>query len=132
MEQTLTDYSKQRTAFRLPMKTSESIYLLLSIDGEAVDPILDELGANGARFASTAHFDKFYEGQTLGPSVLVLPEIGMPIVYPVIRWVSYPRIGIEFHDIEGKDREVICRLMFAMERQIVRVEKTRTINDRLA
>jgi len=131
MEQTITDYSKQRAAFRLPMVTSETVYLLLSIDGEDVDPIVDELGANGARFVTTTHFDKFYTGQMLGPAVLVLPETGMPIVYPVVRWISYPRIGVEFHDISEKDREVIFRLMFAMERQMVHMEKTNTVRDRL-
>ena len=130
MEQTIEGYIKQRAAFRLPMVASETVYLLFGIDGEQVDPVVDQLSANGARFVTTTHFDKFYHGQMLGPSVLVLPEIGMPLVYPVVRWISYPRIGVEFHEISEKDRQVIFQLMFAMERQMVRMDKTNTIRDR--
>ena len=101
------------------MATSESVYLLLNLDGKDVDPLVDELGANGARFTPPSHFETFQEGQQLGPAVLILPEVGMPVVYPVVRWISYPRIGVEFEGIDEKDRELIFRLMFAKERQMV-------------
>ena len=56
----------------------------------------------------------------------------MPVVYPVVRWISYPRIGVEFEGIDEKDRELIFRLMFAKERQMVRMDKVRSAEDRLS
>ena len=125
------DYSKQRSAFRLPMVATEPVYLLFSLDGTNIDPIVDELGAGGARFVTANSFDKFYKGQVLGPAVLVLPDIGMPVVYPIVRWMSYPRVGIQFVDIDEKDSAVIFRFMFHLERRMVQMEKTNTIRDRV-
>lgn len=127
----LEDYSKQREAFRLPMVASAPVYVLFSLDGEHIDPLADELGAGGARFVAANHYSRFYNGQMLGPAVLVLPEIGMPVVYPVVRWLSYPRVGVQFVDIDEKHREMIFRFMFKVERKLVQIEKTSTVQDRL-
>ena len=125
------DYSKQRAAFRLSMVAAEPVYLLFSLDGSNIDPIVDELAAGGARFVTGNHYDKFYKGQVLGPAVLVLPDVGMPVVYPVVRWMSYPRIGIQFNDIDDKNREMIFRFMFHLERRIVQMQKANTVQDRV-
>ena len=102
MKNAVPDYSKQRSAFRLPVSANEPVYLLFSIEGENIDPLIDELGAGGARFASAHHYWEYYKGQMLGPAVLLLPDLGMLVVYPVVQWMSYPRIGVEFADIKRK------------------------------
>lgn len=119
-----TPLAKQRTAFRLSMIADEPVYLLLTMDGIKIDPIIDELGGGGARLVSAKHFDKFYEGQLIGPAVLVLQDEGMPVVYPVVKWKSWPVIGVEFIDIPDKDREMIMRFLFRIERRIVQQAAT--------
>ena len=112
-------YAKQRSVFRLSMIANEPVYLLLSMDGINVDPIVDELGGGGARLVSSKHFDMFYEGQLVGPAVLVLQDVGMPVVYPIVKWKSWPVIGVEFMDMSEKDREMIIKFLFRVERKIV-------------
>ena len=131
MKNAAPDYSKQRSAFRLPVGAAEPVYLLFSVEGGNIDPIVDELGAGGARFFSANHYHTFYGGQVLGPAVLVLPEVGMPVVYPVVKWMSYPIIGVEFADIDYKDREMIFQFMFRTERKIVQMEKNKSVDDRV-
>jgi c-di-GMP-binding flagellar brake protein YcgR len=110
---------KKRSVFRLSMIADEPVYLLLSMDGVDIDPLVDELGGGGARLVSPKHFDAFYEGQLIGPAVLVLQDEGMPVVYPVVKWKSWPVIGVEFMEISEKDREMIIRFLFKVERRIV-------------
>ena len=112
-------FAKQRSVFRLSMIADEPVYLLLSMDGVHVDPIVDELGGGGARLVSAKHFDMFYEGQMIGPAVLVLQDEGMPVVYPVVKWKSWPVIGVEFMQITDKDREMVLRFLFKVERRMV-------------
>ena len=111
--------AKQRRVFRLSMIADEPVYLLLSMDGVDIDPIIDELGGGGARLVSAKHYDRFYEGQLIGPAVLVLQDEGMPVVYPVVKWKSWPVIGVEFMEISEKDREMIIRFLFKVERRMV-------------
>jgi hypothetical protein len=128
---TETDDSKQRSAFRLSMNANEPVYLLLSIDGVDVDPVVDELGAGGARLLCSKHFDKFYEGQLIGPAVLVLQDEGMPVVYPVVKWKSWPLVGVQFMEIEEAEREMIFRFLFKLERKLMQQPKaTLTERDR--
>jgi c-di-GMP-binding flagellar brake protein YcgR len=117
--QAQAQYAKQRSVFRLSMIADEPVYLLLSIDGIKVDPIVDELGGGGARLMCAKHYERFYEGQLIGPAVLVLQEEGMPVVYPVVKWKSWPVIGVEFMEISEKDRETIFRFLFKIERRMV-------------
>jgi c-di-GMP-binding flagellar brake protein YcgR len=112
-------FVKQRSVFRLSMIADEPVYLLLSMDGVNVDPIVDELGGGGARLVCAKHFDMFYEGQLIGPAVLVLQDEGMPVVYPVVKWKSWPVVGVEFMEIADKDREMILRFLFKVERRMV-------------
>ena len=100
----IKELAKARSVFRLSMIASDPVYLLLTLDGVHIDPIVDELGGGGARLVSSKHYDRFYEGQILGPSVLVLDSVGMPVVYPVVKWKNFPGIGIEFMDISEKER----------------------------
>jgi len=116
-------HAKQRSVFRLSMIADEPVYLLLSMDGIDIDPIVDELGGGGARLVCAKHFDRFYEGQLIGPAVLVLQDEGMPVVYPVVKWKSWPVIGVEFIEISEKDREMILRFLFKVERRMVQQEK---------
>ena len=117
------DPAKQPSVFRLSMIADEPVYLLLSMDGVDIDPIIDELGGGGARFVCAKHFDHFYEGQLIGPAVLVLQDEGMPVVYPVVKWKSWPVVGVEFMEISEKDREMILRFLFKVERRMVQQEK---------
>ena len=117
------DPAKQRSVFRLSMIADEPVYLLLSMDGVDIDPIIDELGGGGARLVCAKHFDHFYEGQLIGPAVLVLQDEGMPVVYPVVKWKSWPVIGVEFMEVSEKDREMIIRFLFKVERRMVQQDQ---------
>jgi c-di-GMP-binding flagellar brake protein YcgR len=119
MSQADPQYVKQRSVFRLSMIANEPVYLLLSMDGVDIDPIVDELGGGGARLVSSKHFEMFYEGQLIGPAVLVLQDVGMPVVYPVVKWKSWPVIGVEFMEMAEKEREMIIKFLFRVERKIV-------------
>ena len=113
------NYAKQRSVFRLSMIANEPVYLLLSMDGVDIDPIVDELGGGGARLVCSRHFDMFYQGQIIGPAVLVLQDIGMPVVYPIVKWKSWPVIGVEFMEMAEKEREMIMKFLFKVERRLV-------------
>ena len=121
---------KQRSAFRLPVGAGDPVHLLFSVDGTKVDPEVDELGAGGARFFTADHYHRFYIDQVLGPTVLVLPDFGKPVVHPVVRWMSYPSIGVEFDGISHKDRELVFRFMFRAERNIVQIKRSKSVDDR--
>lgn len=125
VSQTDIQYVRQRSVFRLSMIADEPVYLLLSMDGIDIDPIVDELGGGGARLVCAKHFDRFYEGQLIGPAVLVLQDEGMPVVYPVVKWKSWPLIGVEFMQISEKDKEMIFRFLFKVERKAVQPERTK-------
>jgi len=49
----------------------------------------------------------------------------MPVVYPVMKRMSYPTIGVEFTDLNYTEREMVSRFMFRTERKIVQIEKNR-------
>ena len=117
--QQVPSQTRQRSVFRISMIADEPIYLLLSMDGMNVDPIVDELGGGGARLVCAKHYDYFYVGQLIGPAVLVLQDEGMPVVYPVVKWKNWPVIGVEFMDIAEKDSEMILRFLYKVERRMV-------------
>jgi len=121
--QTDEEYGKQRKAFRLSMMASDPVYLLLSMDGVDIDPVVDELAAGGARLLCSKHYDKFYEGQLIGPAVLVLQDEGMPVVYPVVKWKSWPVVGVQFMQIEEAEREMIFRFLFKLERKMMQLQQ---------
>src|SRR5438128_2631777 len=115
--------AKKRSVFRLSMIADEPVYLLLSMDGVDIDPIVDELGGGGARLVSAKHFDRFYEGQLIGPAVLVLQDEGMPVVYPVVKWKSWLVVGVQFMQIEEAEREMIFRFLFKLERKMMQLQQ---------
>ncbi len=123
--------SEERSTFRLPLGAAEPVYLLFSIDAQNIDPMVDELGAGGARFLTKDHYHLFYKDQVLGPAVLALPDVGEPVVYPVVKWLSYPTIGVEFDDLDDKDRELVFRFIFRTERRRVKIAKYKSVDDRL-
>jgi hypothetical protein len=123
--------AKQRSVFRISMIAGEPVYLLLSMDGMDIDPIVDELGGGGARLVSAKYYDYFYVGQLIGPAVLVLQDEGMPVVYPVVKWKNWPVIGVEFMEISEKDREMILRFLFKVERRMVQQGPTHIPRHRL-
>ena len=110
-------FPSQRSVLRLSMITDEPVYLLLNMDGIDIDPLVDELGGGGARLLSSKHYDKFYEGQLIGPAVLVLKDVGMPVVFPIVKWKAWPVIGVEFMEIAEREREMIIRFLFRVERK---------------
>ena len=117
------EFEKKRSVFRLSMIADEPVYLLLSMDGVNIDPVVDELGGGGARLVSAKHYDLFHEGQPIGPAVLVLPDEGMPVVYAVVKWKNLPVIGVEFMEIAEKDKEMILRFLFKVERRMVQSKR---------
>jgi hypothetical protein len=110
-------HNKMRSAFRMSMIAGEPVYMLLSLGNEDIDPMVEELGAGGARLWSSKHFDRFYEGQMLGPAVLVLQDVGMPVVFPVVIWKSWPAIGVQFVEIAEREKEMIFKFLFKLERK---------------
>jgi c-di-GMP-binding flagellar brake protein YcgR len=110
---------EQRAAFRLPIITGEPVHLLLKVDGVEVEPTVAELSAGGARLVCKKHFESFHTGQILEPAVLVLKDVGLPVVCPVVKWKNWPVIGIEFMNISEKDQEMIFRFLFRIERKML-------------
>lgn len=107
----------QRSAFRLLLGAGPPVSLLFSLQGKKVDPIIEELGAGGARFLAIQDRDRFHAGQLLGPAVLVLPDVGMTVVYPMVKWIQYPQVGVQFLDMNETDRELVFRFLFRMDQQ---------------
>ena len=104
------DVVSERPQFRLSTFADEPVYLLFSVDGIELDPIVERLDKGQASFVSSKHFDMFYEGQIIGPAVLALDE-GMAVVYPVVKSKNWPIINVEFMEISQKDRQMIARFL---------------------
>ena len=112
---------KPRTDLRLRMIAHNPVYMLLTVDGGRLDLRVDDLGGGGARLkVPRQHLDLFQVGQILGPTLLVLPNIGLPILHPVVKWKSNSAIGVEFIGRTDKQREMIFKLLFQVERKTVR------------
>jgi hypothetical protein len=89
----------------------DPVYLLFSLDGREIDPVVETLDRGHASFACTQHFEAFYQGQMIGPAVLSLQNQGMAVVYPVVKSKSFPVIDVEFMEIAEKDRHMIGRFL---------------------
>jgi hypothetical protein len=116
--ETRTKTTNKRSALRLTMLEEEPVSLQVTLDTEINLPVA-ELGGGGARilcYKCQRSFDDFYEGQSLGPSVLMLREEGMHDVEPVIRWKKWPCIGVQFIDLSDRGRAAIFKLLFKLER----------------
>jgi hypothetical protein len=103
------------------MIAHDPIYVLLTVDGGRLDLQVDDLGGGGARLrVPKQYLNLFQVGQILGPSLLVLPNIGLPVVHPVVKWKNNSAIGVEFMEVTDKQKEMIFKLLFTVERKTVR------------
>jgi len=98
-----------RSQFRLGLYVDEPVYLQLTLDGLEIDPIVEKLNAGEASFVCPKHFSVFYEGQMIGPAVLVLQDEGMAVVYPVVKSKNWPLVNVEFMQLGLREREMISR-----------------------
>ena len=121
MRQQVLPAPKPRADLRLRMIAHEPVYVLTTVDGGRLDLLVDDLGGSGARLkVQRKHQDLFQAGQILGPSLLVLPNIGLPVIHPVVKWKSGSAIGIEFVGVTDKQKEMIFKFLFKVERKTVR------------
>jgi c-di-GMP-binding flagellar brake protein YcgR len=125
MKQATAPANKARTVFRTWMLTVEPVHLLVNVDGMELDLVVDELGGGGARLVAGKHLDRFYEGQVLGPAVLVLNDVGRPLIHAVVKWKNSSVVGLEFLAIPEKQKELIFRFLFRVERKSVRAATAR-------
>ena len=121
MRQQVLPAPKPRADLRLRMIAHDPVYVVLTVDGGRLDLRVDDLGGRGARLkVPRQHRELFEVGQILGPSLLVLPNIGLPIVQPIVKWKSGSAIGIEFIGVTEKQKEMIFKFLFKVERKTVR------------
>lgn len=103
------------------MIAPDPVYVVLTVGGGRLDLRADDLGGGGARLKVPKEHQALFEaGQILGPSLLVLPNVGLPIVNPVVKWKSASAIGIEFAGASEKQKEMIFKFLFTVERKTVR------------
>ena len=117
--------AKARSVFRTWMLTVDPVHLLVNVDGTDLDLVVDELGGGGARLVAAKHMDRLYEGQVLGPAVLVLNDVGRPLINAVVKWKHNQVVGLEFLGISEKQKEMIFRFLFKVERKSVRAATAR-------
>jgi hypothetical protein len=121
MTQQVLQSMKAREHLRLRMVLNDPVYLVTAVQNIRLDLPADDLGGGGARLTLPLHHeDSFKVDDALGPSMLVLPEIGLPVVNPVVRWKSDAAMGVEFIGITEKQRELIYKFLFRVERLTVR------------
>ena len=53
-----------------------------------------------------------------------------PVVFPVVKWMSYPTIGVEFENIDENNKELVFRFMFRAERKVVPLKRPKSVGDR--
>jgi len=94
-------------------------------DEVKVTPVVDELGIGGARLMSVKHFDRFLEGQIIGPGTLPLEDFGTISVSAVVKWKAFPQIGVEFVNMADREREKLFRYLFKVSRQAIRYERAK-------
>jgi c-di-GMP-binding flagellar brake protein YcgR len=118
-DQTRAKYLNMRSSLRLTMPEDEPLYLQVTLNTRIDLPVI-ELGGGGVRLLCYKYqqfFDDLNVGQSLGPSVLMLPEEGTYEVKPVVRWKKWPCIGVQFIDLSNADREHIFKVLFRVERK---------------
>jgi c-di-GMP-binding flagellar brake protein YcgR len=120
-QQVVTATFKPRADLRLPMLAHEPVFMVLTVDGGRLDLQVDDLSAGGARLkVRKDHLELFQVGQILGPTLLALTDMGLPIVQPVVKWKSDNAIGVQFLGVTEKQKETIFRFLFTLERKTVR------------
>jgi c-di-GMP-binding flagellar brake protein YcgR len=115
---------KERHAFRVSVVPRVPVrFTLVMEDGTRIAPVVDELAIGGARLMSVKYFDRFYEGQVLDPGALPLEDFGTISVAAVVKWKTFPEIGIEFVNMTDRDRERLFRYLFKVSRQAIRFQR---------
>lgn len=107
------DEGIDRSKFRLTTFADEPVSLLLNLDGVEIDPVVERLDVHQASFVCPKDFELFYEGQMLGPAVLILQDKGLIVVNPVVKSKNWPTIDVEFMEVPEKDRRVISGFLAA-------------------
>ena len=103
------------------MIAHEPLYVVATVDGGRVDLQVDDLSAGGARLkVPKVHLDLFQVGQALSPALLVLTDLGLPIVHPVVKWKSDCAIGVQFLGATEKQKGLIFKFLLGVERKTVR------------
>lgn len=121
MRQEVLSAPRERAHLRLRMIAHEPVYVLMTVGGGRLDLVVDDLSAGGARLkVPRIHENLFQVGQILGPSLLILSDIGLPVVHPVVKWKSDSAIGVEFLGVTEKQKEMIFKFLFKVERKTVR------------
>jgi hypothetical protein len=91
------------------------------VDGGRLDLLADDVGGGGAKLrVPRRYLGQFEVGQILGPSLLALPDIGLPVVHPLVIWKSESAIGVEFLNLTEKQNEMVYKFLFKVERNSVR------------
>jgi len=120
-QQALTNIFKPRADWRLRMLSHEPVYAVVTVDGGRLDLEIDDLSAGGARLnVCQSHIDRFQIGQILGPTLLALTDSGLPVVHPVVIWKSESAIGVQFMGVTERQKEMIFRFLFRVERKTFR------------
>ncbi len=103
------------------MLPHDPVYAVVTVEGGRLDLQVDDLSAGGARLkVPKAHMDLFQVGQILGPTLLALTDLGLPVVQPVVVWKSDNAIGVQFLGVTEKQKETIFKFLFRVERKTVR------------
>jgi c-di-GMP-binding flagellar brake protein YcgR len=123
---------KERRAFRVAVVPCIPVRFSMVMDEVKVSPIIDELGIGGARLMSVKHFDRFLEGERIGPATFPIDDLGTLTVFAIVKWKRWPQIGVEFVDMTEMEIERLFRYVFKVHRQSIRYERARKAGIRSA
>jgi len=121
---------KERRAFRICPNSAAEVRIKFTIDDVPFSVVVDEIGILGARLVTVKHFDRFHEGQALELGTLFLENIGTVNIAAIVKWKSYPRIGIEFGELTVNNQDKLFRYLFKASRQAIRNERLKKENGR--
>jgi c-di-GMP-binding flagellar brake protein YcgR len=117
-----SEFTQRRSSMRVRIPQDEPLYLQVNLGTLTNLPVTD-LGGGGAQILCRdcrTSSDKFQVGLSLGKSVLMLGKHGMHEVEPVIQWKRWPSIGVQFMGLSDKNREIIFKFLFELERKTIK------------
>ena len=121
MRQQAIEPIKPRRHLRLRMLTTDPVYIVATVGNLRVDMLAADLGGGGACLDVPQEYrGRFEVGAPLGQALLVLPDVGLPIVTPIVRWDDGAHIGVEFTGVTERQKEMIYKFLFQVERNTVR------------
>ena len=126
----LTFPKNERRAFRVSPNSAAAVRFKLTIEDVTFSVVVDEIGILGARLLTVKHFDRFHEGQLVESGILFLEDIGTVNVSAIVKWKSFPRIGIEFSGMTNNIQDKLFRYLFKASRQTIRSERSKKENVR--